>query len=407
MGRRALLAGVAGALGLAAMSAALAAPGRLDSGFGTGGKVRTDVGGADWAEAIAIAPGGRVVVAGGSGSDVALARYDAAGRLDPAFGNRGTVVTDLGGDEDVAAAIVVQRDGRIVVAGHRGPDLALARYAVDGRLDPSFGRDGVVVTDLGSRERAIALLLRADGRLVVVGTRPDGIVLARYLRNGRLDSGFGRGGTVVTRTPGVEWVSATGGPNGMIAVAGKRITTHPAQALALAVARYRSDGRLDRTFDRDGVRVMTPRRHWAGALHAAVRLDGRIILGLHGHAGARAGFALVRLRRDGALDRGFGTDGIAVSSVGYGVHALALDRRGRIVTAGRTTSLLDFVVARFLPDGRRDRSFAATVTDFDGTDTPFRLALQRDGKIVVAGASSPGSGALVGDIVVARYLSSG
>ena len=72
---------------------------------------------------------------------------------------------------------------------------------------------------------------------------------------------------------------------------------------------------------------------------------------------------------------------------------------------GRTTSLLDFVAARFLPDGRRDRSFAATVTDFGGVDTPFELALQPDGKIVAAGAS--GVGTLVGDIAVARYLSSG
>jgi Domain of unknown function (DUF5122) beta-propeller len=98
--------------------------------------------------------------------------------------------------------------------------------------------------------------------------------------------------------------------------------------------------------------------------------------------------------------------GIAVSNVGYGVHALALDRRGRIVAAGRTMSLQDFVVARFLSDGRRDRSFAATVTDFGAIDTPFWLTIQPDGKIVVAGASGP-SGSLVGDIAVARYVASG
>jgi len=83
MGRRSCLAGVVGAFGLASLSAAFAAPGQLDSGFGMGGKVRTDIGGADWAGAVAIAPSGAVVVAGGSGADVAVARYDAAGRLDP------------------------------------------------------------------------------------------------------------------------------------------------------------------------------------------------------------------------------------------------------------------------------------------------------------------------------------
>lgn len=403
MGRRAFLSGVVGVFGLAVLTAALAAPGHLDGRFAAGGKVRTDVGGTDWAAGVAIAPGGDVVVAGGSGSDAAVARYDAAGRLDPTFGAGGTVVTDLGGD-DAADALVVQRDGKVVVAGHRGPDLALARYSLDGRLDPSFGRDGIVVTDLGATERALRLLLRPDGRLVVAGSRPDGLVLARYLRDGRLDARFGRNGTVVTRTPGVDWRSAALGRDGTIVAVGARITTGPAQAMALAVARYRPDGRLDRTFAGDGLRVMSPRRHWAGALHVAVRPDGRIVLGTHGHAGAVAGFALVRLARDGSLDRTFGNGGISVSGVGYGVHALALDRRGRIVTAGRTMSLQDFVVARFLPNGRRDRSFAATVTDFGGVDTPFWLALQPDGKIVVAGASGT---SLLGDIAVARYLSSG
>ena len=130
------------------------------------------------------------------------------------------------------------------------------------------------------------------------------------------------------------------------------------------------------------------------------------MLGTHGHAGLdRAGFALVRLRRDGALDRTFGDRGTVVSDVGYGVHALALDRQGRIITVGRTRSLLDFVAARFHQDGRRDRTFAATSADFGGVDTPFAVTLQRDGRIVAAGASAE-SGSLVGDIALARYLAS-
>lgn len=77
------------------------------------------------------------------------------------------------------------------------------------------------------------------------------------------------------------------------------------------------------------------------------------------------------------------------------------------MAAGRTTSLLDWVVARFLPDGRRDRRFGSTIADFGGVDTPFALALQPDGRIVVAGASGASGTSLVGDIAVARYLSSG
>jgi uncharacterized delta-60 repeat protein len=404
MSQRLLIAGVVGAFGLAALSAALAAPGELDRAFGTGGKVLTDAGGADWAGDVAIARGGAVVVAGASGDDVAVARYDSAGRLDPRFGRRGTVVTNLGG-LDAGSALVVQPDGKIVVAAQGDGDLALVRYSADGALDPAFGGDGVVVTDLGFQVRAVAVLARSGGRLLVVGAGPDRLVLARYLRDGRLDGGFGRGGTVVTRTPGLDWRIAVQGPGGTIVVAGARIVVRP-QGMALAVARYRADGRLDRTFAGDGVMVTRTHPHWAGAVKVAARRDGRIVLGTHGHAGARAGFALVRLRRNGTLDRAFGSNGVSVSGVGYGVHALALDSRGRIVTAGRTTSLRDFVAARFLPNGRRDRSFAATVVDFGGVDTPFALTIQPDGKIVAAGASATNAG-LAGDIALARYLASG
>ena len=124
---------------------------------------------ADWAGSVAIAAGGAMVVAGGSGGDVALARYDAAGRLDPTLGGRGTVVTDLGTGNDAAGAVVVQPDGRIVVAGQRDGDLALMRYSAGGALDPTFDGDGIVVTDVGFRERSISLVRQSGGRLLVVG----------------------------------------------------------------------------------------------------------------------------------------------------------------------------------------------------------------------------------------------
>ena len=399
------MSSVVGAVGLAALSAAGAAPGRLDGTFGSGGKVLTDVGGADWAGSIAIGGGGAVVVAGGSGGDVALARYDAAGRLDSSLGGTGTVVTDLGSSDDAAGAVVVQPDGKIVVAGQRDGDLALLRYSAGGTLDPSFDGDGTVVTDVGFRERSISLLRQSGGRLLVVGQADDRLVLARYLADGRLDSGFGRGGTVVTRTTGIDWRVGVQAADGTIVVAGARVT-RPAQAMALAVARYRADGRLDRSFSGDGLAVTSARPHWAGAVELAVDRLGRIVLGTHGHSGSRQGFALVRLRRDGSLDRSFGSGGVTVSEVGYGVHAMGLDRQGRIVTVGRTTALLDFVAARFLPTGRRDPRFAATVTDFGGVDTPFALAIQPDGKMVAVGASAGSGPGLAGDIVIARYLSS-
>jgi uncharacterized delta-60 repeat protein len=404
MGRRVLLAAVAWAFGLSALSGAVAAPGQLDGGFANAGKALTDLGGLDFASSVAIGPRSTVVVAGGNGGDVAVVRYDVSGRLDQSFGGRGTVLTDLGG-LDAAARVVVQRDGKIVVAGERDGRIFLARYLVNGTLDPSFGREGTVVADSGGQDRAVGLLVRSDGRVVVVAGKPDGLMLARYLRDGRVDASFGRGGSVSRATPGIEWRSATTARDGAIVVAGARVAAGHDQGMAIAVARYRADGRPDRALAGNGLKVTRRLPHWAGALHVAVRPDGRMVFGAHGHAGSVAGFALLQLRSNGSFDPRFGRGGIAVAPVGFGVHALALDRRGRIVTAGRTTSLRDVVVARFLSDGRRDRSFAQTVTDFGGTDTPFWLTLQPDGKIVVAGASA--ASGLLGNIAVARYLASG
>ena len=399
MAPRGGIAAVACACGLAVLSAALAAPGQLDLSFGSGGKVTTDLGSADWAGSVALAPSGGLVVAGGSGNDVALVRYDATGHLDR------SVVTDLGGF-DAAGGVLVQPDGKIVLAVQRDGALGLLRYSAVGVLDPSFDGDGITVQELGFDVRAVEVLRQLSGRLIAVGGSPGGAVLARYLPDGRPDASFGRSGVAVLRTPGTGWEMAVQAHDGTIVVAGKKVVTRPAEASALALARFRPDGRLDRTFAGDGVTVTRLRPHWAGAIKLGVRRDGRIVVGTHGHAGARQGFALVQFRRDGSIDRSFGDGGTAVVGVGFGVHALALDDRGRIVTVGRTKSLLDWIVARFLSNGRLDRSFATTVADFGGVDTPFALVLQRDGKPVAVGSSATGGG-LTGQIVVARFLATG
>src|SRR5205807_2242452 len=128
-----------------------AGPGDLDPSFGTGGRVLTDFGGGDRARAVALQADGKIVVAGfpsadfGAGRDFALARSTAGGTLDPSFGG-GRVVTSFGGRAE-AAALALQSDGKIVVAGFSGAsgrhDFALARYIQNGSLAPSFVRGGL------------------------------------------------------------------------------------------------------------------------------------------------------------------------------------------------------------------------------------------------------------------------
>ena len=152
------------------------APGDLDPTFGVGGKVTTDFGGYDSANALVLQPDGKLVAAGvrsTSDLDFALARYLPDGSLDPTFGVGGKVTTDFG-SSDVASALVLQPDGKLVAAGgvqFDGPgDFALARYLPDGSLDPTFGVGGKVTTDFGGIDGASALVLQPDGKLVAAGS---------------------------------------------------------------------------------------------------------------------------------------------------------------------------------------------------------------------------------------------
>jgi len=164
-----------------------AAPGDLDLSFGLDGKVLTDFGGLEVGNAVAIQTDGKIVVAGSRdflfNQDFAVVRYNSDGNLDNSFGSGGKVITGFGGTE-LARAVAIQTDGKIVVAGHNGVDFALARYNSDGTLDTSFSEDGKVLTDFGGLEFGNAVAIQTDGKIVAAGTKTGFLLsdfaLARY-----------------------------------------------------------------------------------------------------------------------------------------------------------------------------------------------------------------------------------
>jgi uncharacterized delta-60 repeat protein len=189
------------ALQVAMAAQVQARAGDLDPGFGTGGRVVTDVSGdLDDARAVAVQPSGRIVAAGFAFGptglhDFALTRYRPDGTLDPTFGTGGKVILDFAGlgSGDEIRALAVRPGGRIVAAGTAvgegfASDFALARFRSDGTLDPAFGTGGKVTTDFGgSSDQINGLAVQADGKLVAAGS-PDNIgfgsdfALARYRR---------------------------------------------------------------------------------------------------------------------------------------------------------------------------------------------------------------------------------
>jgi uncharacterized delta-60 repeat protein len=420
--RAVLLALLSALLSAMSVAPAVEAAGELDPTFGTGGRVLTDVsgtGGSDDAQALVIQPDGKIVVAGTSrGGDFALARYNLDGSLDFSFGAGGRVLTDDvsgTGSFDQGRALALQADGKIVVAGRSGFDFALARYNPDGSLDASFGVGGRVRTDFTGtgtfEEVANALAIQPDGKIVLAGTAdepgpPDfEFALARYNPDGSLDASFGVGGLVLTDVNGADGFDDASGlaiqPDGKIVVAG---TLEVGGGSDFALARYNPDGSLDPSFGVGG-RVFTDvsgTGRFTRAEALALQADGKMVVA--GSSGSD--FVLARYNPDGTVDAAFGVGGRVVTDVSGQANALAIQPGGQIVVAGRSGT--DFALARYNPDGSLDGAFGRgglVLTNFGRFDGASAVALQADGRIVVAGTSSFGDGP--GDFALARYETAG
>jgi len=170
--------------------------GVLDSGFGTGGKVTTPLGSSQ-INTLGIQADGKIVAAGyqatGNFWQVAVVRYNADGSLDSTFDGDGIVMTAVGNWRSAANALALLPDGRILIAGYSGTttkptDMLLIRYNPDGSPDAVFGSGGSVVTDIaGGADSANAIAIQPDGNIVAAGQafvgQSTGIAVARYLSN--------------------------------------------------------------------------------------------------------------------------------------------------------------------------------------------------------------------------------
>ena len=411
------------ALLLLGTGAASAVPGSLDPTFGRGGVARAQIGtNGAYAQALALQPDGKIVVAGSTWEDdgpvVVLARYTAAGSLDPSFGDNGTTTT-ASGTHFWADALALQPDGKIVVAGPAfGPSaFALARYRADGTLDPSFGTGGQVTLALGESSGAYGIAIQPDGKIVAAGSvtagATYGFALARLNPDGTPDAGFGTNGVATTTIgAGAAAYAVVVQPDGKIVAAG---TSSPATGYSgVAVARYDAHGSLDGSFGSGGI-VTTPAvgPYDARANALALQPDGKIVAG--GYDSSQ-GLAIDRYTRDGRLDSGFGSGGRVLTKLGSYSEAadLALQPDGKIVAVGRAPvgAISAFAVARYETAGSPDPTFGrngVVVSDLSSMPTIVSamgsgVALQPDGKIVVGGTVQTLTGGGVPTFGVARYL---
>ena len=418
-----------------------AAPGGLDPSFGTGGRVVTDFNlSTDIANAIALQADGKLVVVGTtytnndySDEDFAIARYNPDGSLDTSFGTNGRVTTDFPGLAAVASSVLVQPDGKILVAGGAFPlftflgNFELARYNPDGSLDAGFGDGGIVTTVFPHGSYASALVLQPDGKIVAAGTdyvnfsseanSDTDFAIARYEADGSPDSSFGNGGQVSTDFERLndDAFAVLIRPDGRIVVVGSsrdRLTDYD-----FAAARYLANGQLDPAFGTGGKVSTDFARGFDRARTAALQPDGSIVAA--GFAirtsGIHENFAAVRYLPDGALDTAFGGDGKVQVSFGsccqFANRAL-LQGDGRIVLVGfadSESSDSDFLLARLNANGALDPTFgiAGRVrTSFgDLNGGAYGAALQPDGRIVAVGFQAYYPTPKGVQFALARYLS--
>ncbi len=365
--------------------------------------------------------------------------------------------------DDEPTAVVVQADGKVLVSGvvqypanAGGLDTYLFRVNPNGSFDSAFGAGGQGVVDLGSGQddRPNTVLLQSDGKVVIagyrksnaaVGVRKD-MLVARLLSNGAFDTAFGGSGLVVAdagQGQDDEAYDAAIRSDGRILLAGsamRRITpTSAGFARNTALVQFLSNGALDTSFNGSGGSIVdlakdpgNQQNYDDEATSVAIRPDGKIIIGgygryrMFGSTGFNTNSLFARYLANGTLDTSFGTGGSTVLDFGFESVGGSYDDRAIDVAAladGKTIATgwliqrqapgsnafgTNLYVTRLLDNGSTDGTFGSggttllelaknAGTGFRPDAEPSSVSVLPDGRIVVGGYAyqsvpTPGSG---------------
>ena len=374
-------------------------PGDLDTSFAGNGKKAINFGGTDAAQVVLVQPDRRILLAGGGGaaSSFCAARLRTNGNLDTTFGSTGKRKIDFGGADESAFGAALQPDGKIVLVGDTHLQPAVVRLNRNGTRDTTFSADGKKTFSWGPIGRIQAVVVLSNGKLLLGGfSGPEGgnIQVARMNANGALDTTFATAGIATVDFGGDDFgLAMARQANGRIVIAGRSSTA------GAVVARLRTTGQLDPDFGTDGKLVVG-----LGSVNAVlVQPDRKIVVA--GNAMNQDTMTVTRLNPNGLPDGGFGNGGTATIKFGSLANLaddIALQPDGKIVVAGYSQDGEVTAVARLNPDGKLDGTFGiagkATI-DFGSAMFGHAVALQKNGRIVVAGQLSGSD-----DFAVARLL---
>ena len=394
--------------------AALAASGDPDPSFDGDGKVLLDLGANNPGSAVAVQSDGKILVAGGGfANGLAVSRLNTDGSLDTSFGTNGTANFDSG-HPATTNALNVGPDGKIVLVGTvqvsgTNSDVAVARANPDGTPDLTFdGTGGARDADLGSNDDlGLAVVEQPDGKVVFAGQGANGqLVVGRLLSGGTFDGSFNpaiRGFIGLTFGLAAHANALALQGDGKIVVAGSFVRTNPTNDnnRDAVVVRLTANGTVDSSFNGTGSRTIDTGGN-EDAFAVAIQPDGKAVVS--GQTNTTT-MAVLRLGADGTPDTDFGNNGISTFSFDNTLESargVALQPDGKIVVAG--PGMGGIAVARLQPGGDLDTTFnqdGKQVLDFNPQtlDSGDGVALAPNGAIVVVGSSGSNTtvGRLLGD----------
>ena len=407
-----------GAVSMLAAHAIPGKPGTLDGTFFPtspvgAGKVITSLGdGSENANGLILRRDGKIVLAGEclfANNTMAYkfcaVRYLSNGSLDTTFGVNGKVSTEFLGRTAGAVGIVEQIDERVILGGpcsdSQGAAFCVLRYRQDGTLDESFGTGGMVSHVPAFYNNAQALTLQSDGKIVLAGWCNFQFCAQRYRSDGSVDVGFGFGGLISARFGGYTGSSVTSvvaQVDGRLILAGDCFNGLDHDFCML---RYNADGSPDTSFGINGIVVKAVGNTDITRFTVIQQPDKKIVVAGHCRDGTNNVFCALRYGSDGLADVSFGTNGWAKTTSAFGAdrsQAVALQEDGKIVLAGYCYNgyLYDFCALRYRDDGSLDSTFGVggkimtTMTGNNGLEQARALAIQPDGKLLLAGVCANG-----------------
>jgi len=388
---------------VAAATMAVAQAGQLDPTFGSNGIFSDNFqGGLNLATAVALQSDGKMLVGGEVGDFGGVLRLNTNGTVDNSFGTAGLAQLKFSDVDSIVTGIAIQPDGKVLVVGTGVPGGGdLDRLNADGSVDNSFGSQGVAHIDGNPGQ----LVLQPDGKIIVVFSIFVDNALAsqmqRFNSNGQPDTSFGTDGTA----PLVAFGAITLQSDGKFLVSSS------------SIARYNGNGSPDGSFGAFAQAAVLPNLSAAIALetNGQIVTAGSTTAGLS-LTGNSSGFGVQRFNSNGSIDATFGTRGAAITgfqnSPATGAGTLAIQSNGDVVAAGDAGSAgieLSFALVRYLTSGKLDTTFGTggrVITSFgSGNDASISaIAIQADGKIVAVGSVQPVGQEYEGTWEVARYL---